>query len=63
MAKDWKDCERIIVSCTKDGKGWFIWHKDANNGKNNQPKVCKFEDLQNELYMLAVRVGKIKDET
>jgi len=54
------DTERILVSCTKNGKTWYIWHKALGKGKVNNPIRCKWEDLGKELYELAVKAKLIE---
>lgn len=47
---------RILVSCYKNGKMWFIYHDKLNS----PPIPCKNEQLAQTIRKIAREVGMIK---
>ena len=53
------DTERVLVSASKDGKAFYVWHKCRGIGKANMPIICKKEKLTDTIIDLLIEAGKI----
>jgi hypothetical protein len=52
----------MLVSCSSNGKVWFIWHKKKMGGVEvrghlNDPEAVSFEKLAEKMKEVAIRSG------